>query len=93
MTFVVVGMVGVLFVAVIFVVFVGGEFFHCSFLSEFHAVKGVGISDVSVMRCSNAVVFLIGGGCEEVMLGCELKVVGRFLVGIKSEMVEFVIVF
>ena len=93
MTFVVVGMIGVLFMAVVFVVFVGGEFFHGGFLGEFHAVEGVGVGDVSVMRCSDGIVFLIGGSREEMMLGCELEMVSRFLVGIKGEMVEFVIVF
>lgn len=52
MTLVVVGVIRVLFIAVIFVVVVGGEFFHSGFFGEMRAMEGVGVSDVSVMSGS-----------------------------------------
>ena len=55
-----VGVIGVLVVAMIFVIEVSGEFFASGFFSEQLAVEGVSVGDVGMVGGRDCVVFFVG---------------------------------
>lgn len=89
----VMGVIRVLLVAVVFIGFIGCEFFHRCFFSELCAVQGVRVSDVSLMGRHHSVIFLIGFSGKPVVFGCQLKVVSGFQMGVVGFFVKFVVVF
>jgi hypothetical protein len=92
-TLVVMGVVRVLLVAVVFIGFIGCEFFHRCFFGELCAVQGVGVSDVSLMGRCHSVIFLISFSGKPVVFGCQLKVMSGFQMGVVGFFVKFVVVF
>jgi len=92
MTVMVVGVIRVLFVAVIFVFVVGGELLLGGFFGELHAMESVAVGDVRVMRSSHHIVLVVRISGEEVVLGCQFKVMGSFTMSVERFFEKFVVV-
>ena len=86
-------MIGVLVVAMIFVVEVGGEFFTGGFFSEQFAMEGVSVGDVGVMSSGDCVIFFVSFSGEQMMLGSEFEMMSGFTMSMGGFFVEFVVVF
>jgi len=80
MTVLVVGVISVFFVAVIFVVLVSCDLFAGGLFSEEFAVERVPVSDVGLVGGCFNIVLLVSVSCQQVVFGCELKVVRGFTV-------------
>jgi len=87
------GVIRVLLMAVIFVDFISGEFFHGCFFGELRAVERVSVGDVSLMGSCHRVIFLISFSGKLMMFGRQLKVVSGFQMSVVGFVVEFVVVF
>ena len=86
------GVIRVLFVAVIFVFVVGGELLLSGFFRELHAVEGVAVGDVGVVRCGHQIILVVRVGGKVVMLGCQFKVMGSFTMSVERFFEKFVVV-
>lgn len=86
------GVIRVLFVAVIFVFVVGGELLLSGFFRELHAVEGVAVRDVGVVRCGHEIILVICVGGEVVMLCCQFEVMGSFTMSVERFFEKFVVV-
>jgi hypothetical protein len=88
----VVGMIGVLFVAVIFVFVVSGELFLSGFFRELHAVQRVAVGQISVVAGGRDIVLVVSFRCEEVMLCGEFEVMSGFAMSVERFFEKFVVV-
>ena len=61
-------MICVFFVTMIFVFIVRSELLLSCFFCKLHAMKGVTVGDVSVVRCGGNIVLVVSFCCGEVML-------------------------
>lgn len=76
----------------VLVVRVCGEFRACGFFGEEFPMKSVCVSDVGVVGSGDGIVLFIGIGCQQMVFGCELEVMGRFSVSVECVIKVVVIV-
>jgi len=86
-------MIRVLLMAVIFVGFIGCEFFHRCFFGKLRTVKRVSVGDVSLMGSGHRVIFFVSFSSKLMMFGSQLKVVSGLQMSVMGFVVEFVVVF
>jgi hypothetical protein len=92
-TVLVVGVIRMFFVAVIFVVFIGGDLFTSGFFGEKLAMKSVSIGDISLVCSCFQVVFFVGVSRQQVVLCSEFEVMRGFAVCVGCGDQKFVVVF
>ena len=91
MTVVVMGVVGVLVVAIIFVVVIGGEIFLSGFFSKLNGVDGMAVGDVTLVRGGDGVILVVGSCRQTMVLGSQFEMVGCFKVGVAGFFVKLMI--